>query len=253
MLFADDFVLVAERREELQERLEECRRSLEEYGLRVSREKTEYMEFNVEEEGEVMMDGCQLKNVDSFKYLGSIVSKDGSIDEEIRGRVQSGWNNWKRTSGVLCDKRISARVKGKVYKAVVRPALLYGSETWAMKKAQERKIEVAEMRMLRWMCGVTRSDRIRNEHIRGTVKVVEASAKAQDKRLQWYGHVRRRESEYVGLRTMEMEVTGRRKRGRPRLRWKDRLRVDMDERQMEEEQAMNRNEWGRLARTNDPI
>ena len=253
MLFADDIVLVAERREELQERLEECRRSLEEYGLRVSREKTEYMEFNVEEEGEVMMDGCQLKNVDSFKYLGSIVSKDGSIDEEIRGRVQSGWNNWKRTSGVLCDKRISARVKGKVYKAVVRPALLYGSETWAMKKAQERKIEVAEMRMLRWMCGVTRSDRIRNEHIRGTVKVVEASAKAQDKRLQWYGHVRRRESEYVGLRTMEMEVTGRRKRGRPRLRWKDRLRVDMDERQMEEEQAMNRNEWGRLARTNDPI
>ena len=167
--------------------------------------------------------------------------------------MQAGWNNWKRTSGVLCDKRISARVKGKVYKAVVRPALLYGSETWALKKAQERKIEVAEMRMLRWMCGVTRSDRIRNEHIRGTVKVVEASAKAQDKRLQWYGHVRRRESEYVGLRTMEMEVTGRRKRGRPRLRWKDRLRVDMDERQMEEEQAMDRNEWRRLARTNDPI
>ena len=103
MLFADDIVLVAERQEDLQERLEECRRSLEEYGLRVSREKTEYMEFNTEGGGDVMMDGCQLKNVDSFKYLGFIVSKDGSIDEEIRCRVQAGWNNWKRTSGVLCD------------------------------------------------------------------------------------------------------------------------------------------------------
>ena len=56
---------------------------------------------------------------------------------------------------VLSDKKISARVKGKVYKAVVRPALLYGSETWAMKKAQERKSDVAEMRKLRWMCGLT--------------------------------------------------------------------------------------------------
>ena len=83
------------------------------------------------------------------------MSKDGSIDVENRSRVQQGWNNWKRTSGVLCDKRISARVKGKVYKAVVRPALLEGSETWAMKKAQERKSDVAEMRKLRWMCGLT--------------------------------------------------------------------------------------------------
>ena len=119
MLFAHDIVLVSESQEDLQVRLEECRRSLEEYGLRVSREKTEYMKFNTEGEGDVRMDGCQLKNVDAFKYLGSIVSKDGSIDEEVRCRVQAAWNSWKRTSGVLCDRRISARVKGKVYKAVV--------------------------------------------------------------------------------------------------------------------------------------
>ena len=92
---------------------------------------------------------------------------------------------------MLCDKRISARVKGKAYKTVVRPAMIYGAEAWPIKKTQENKLDVAEMRMLRWMCGVTRWDRIRNEHIRGTVKVVEASAKARDKRLQWYGHVRR--------------------------------------------------------------
>ena len=101
------------------------------------------MEFNTEGGGDVMMDGCQLKNVYSFKYLGSIVSNCGSIVEEIRCRMQAAWNNWKRTSGVLCDRRISARVNGKIYKAVVRPALVYASETWAIKKAQERKIEVA--------------------------------------------------------------------------------------------------------------
>ncbi len=87
-------------------------------------------------------------------------------------RIQSGWKNWKRISGILCDRRISLRVKGKVYKTVVRPAMMYGAETWAVKKAQEKKLGVAEMRMLRWMSGFTKLDRIRNERIRGTTKEI---------------------------------------------------------------------------------
>ena len=69
---------------------------------------------------------------------------------------------------------------------------MYGAETWAVKKAQEKKLDVAEMRMLRWMSGVTKLDRIRNERIRGTTKVGEISKKVQESRLKWYGHVLRR-------------------------------------------------------------
>ncbi len=98
------------------------------------------------------------------------------------------------------------RVKGKVYKTVVRPAMMYGDETWAVKTAQEKKLDVAEMRMLRWMSGVTKLDRIRNERIRGTTKVGEISKKVQESMLKWYGHVLRREDEYVGKRVMGMEV-----------------------------------------------
>ena len=50
--------------------------------------------------------------------------------------------------GVLCDQRIHLRVQGKVYRTVVRPAMMYGAEAWAVKKAQEKKLDVAEMRML---------------------------------------------------------------------------------------------------------
>ena len=73
------------------------------------------------------------------------------------------------------------KLKGKVYKTVVRPALLYGAETWATTIGQEARLEVNEMRMLRWMCGVTRRDKIRNEHIRGTTRVVQASKKITEK------------------------------------------------------------------------
>ena len=53
---------------------------------------------------------------------------------------------------------------GKVYKTVVRPPMLYGADTWATTRGQEERLEVDEMKMLRWMCGVTRRDKIRNEH-----------------------------------------------------------------------------------------
>ena len=72
---------------------------------------------------------------------------------------------------------MNVKIKGKVYRTVVRPALMYGAEIWALKKAQENKLEVSEMRMLRWMCGVTKLDKIRNERIRGTTKVGEPQRK----------------------------------------------------------------------------
>ena len=61
---------------------------------------------------------------------------------------------------------------------------------------------VAEMRMLRWMCGVTKLDKIRNERIRGTTKVGEIT---KERRLKWYGHVMRREEHYVGRRAIKFK------------------------------------------------
>ena len=81
-----------------------------------------------------------------------------------------------------------------------------GAETWALKKAQEHKLEVAEMRMLRWMCGVTKLDKIRNERIRGTTKVGEITKRVRERRLKWYGHVTRREEHYVGRRVVVVKV-----------------------------------------------
>ena len=61
--------------------------------------------------------------------------------------------NWRRLSEVLCDRRISARKKGKVFKVAVKPVMTYGAETWNIKKAQEKKLVVAQMKMLHWMRG----------------------------------------------------------------------------------------------------
>ena len=170
-MFADDVVLVDLTREGVKRKLEMWRQALEDRGLRISRAKTEYLWMGGEgKQGAVKLGMDNIKRVTTFKYLGSNVMDDGCMDSEINHRIQCAWMTWRRSSGILCDKRISAKVKGRFYKSVVRPAMVYGAETWPVKKAQERKLEVAEMRMLRWMCGVTRRDKIRNDYIEGQSK-----------------------------------------------------------------------------------
>ena len=160
---------------------------------------------------------------------------------------------WRSASGVLCDKRVPLKLKGKSHKTVIRPAMLYGTETASMKKTEEKNMDVTEMRMLKWISGVTREDRIRNVYIRGSTKVVEISKKLQGGRLRWYGHLLRREDDHVGRSTMEMEVQGKRRRGRPRKRWRDCVRDDMYLRGIGEEETQDRNQWRRLIQNGDPI
>ncbi|KAK3569572.1 hypothetical protein QTP86_001661 [Hemibagrus guttatus] len=150
MMFADDIVICSESREQVEENLERWRFALERRGMKVSRSKTEYMCVNEREgSGTVRLQGEEVKKVQEFKYLGSTVQSNGECGKEVKKRVQAGWNGWRKVSGVLCDQKISARIKGKVYRTVVRPAMLYGLETVSLRKRQESELEVAELKMLR--------------------------------------------------------------------------------------------------------
>ena len=95
---------------------------------------------------------------------------------------------------------------------------MYGTETLPITKGMNRRIYAAEMRMFRWMSGVTRKDRVRNTHIRRTTKVGNVFSNMQEGRLRWYGHVMRRPETYVGWRVMNMDPPGARGRGRPKKR-----------------------------------
>ena len=112
------------------------------------------------------------------------MQESGGCEREAKKRVQAGWNGWRRVSEVICDKRLTARVKGKVYSLVVRPAMVYGLETVAVTKEQVEEMEDAEMKMLQFAMGVTRKDKIRNEHIRSTVKVEQLGMKMREGRLR---------------------------------------------------------------------
>ena len=255
MLFADDIILCAETSKEVGEDLNRWVQRLEDNGLRVSRKKTEYLHANFSGTPmvqEVKIAGESIKKVEEFKYLGEVISAEGSLKGEVEKRVKAGWLKWRQMSGVLCDRKIPAWLKGKVYTTVVRPVLIYGAETWAIRRKEENAIMTTEMRMLRWMVGKTKKDKVRNVEVRKQCKVVEISEKLRDRRLMWFGHVERRDDDYVGKRVCNMDVGGKRGRGRPKKRWKDVLKEDMQKRGIDKALALNREGWSKAVRTTDP-
>ena len=86
-------------------------------------------------------------------------SSDGKCEEEVRRRIQAGWMSWKKVSELVCDRKLSAKVKG-----AIRPAMLHGMETVVMTEKQVEKMEVAELKMVRWTLDVTKKDKIKNEY-----------------------------------------------------------------------------------------
>ncbi|KAG2551604.1 hypothetical protein PVAP13_9KG196966 [Panicum virgatum] len=199
MLFADDVVLVDESMAGVNRKLELWRRTLESKGFRLSRTKTEYMmcDFSAtrHEGGDVSLDGQVVVQKDTFRYLASVLQKYGDIDEDVRHRISAGWLKWRQASSILCDKRVPQKLKGKFYRTTIRPAMLYGAECWPTKRRHVQQLSVAEMRMLRWFCGHTRRDRVRNEVIQDRVGVAPIEKKLTQHRLRWFGHVQRRPPE----------------------------------------------------------
>ncbi|RZC03247.1 2-keto-3-deoxy-L-rhamnonate aldolase [Glycine soja] len=258
MLFADDIVLLGESREELNERLETWRRALETHGFRLSRSKSEYMEckFNKRRRvsnSEVKIGDHIIPQVTRFKYLGSVIQDDGEIEGDVNHRIQAGWMKWRKASGVLCDAKVPIKLKGKFYRTAVRPAILYGTECWAVKSQHENKVGVAEMRMLRWMCGKTRQDKIRNEAIRERVGVAPIVEKMVENRLRWFGHVERRPVDSVVRRVDQMERRQTiRGRGRPKKTIREVIKKDLELNDLDRSMILDRTLWRKLIHVADP-
>jgi hypothetical protein len=222
MLFVDDVVLVDESRTGVDQKLELWRRTLEAKGFRLSRYKTEYMKCDfsatTQEVGDVRLDGQVVPKKDTFHYLRSMLQKDGDIDEDLSHRIKVGWLKWRQASGVLCDPWVPLKLKGKFYRTVIRPAMLYGAEYWPTKRRHIQQLSVAEMRMLRWICGNTRRDRVRNNDIREKLGVAPVEEKLVQHRLRWFGHIQRRPTEApIHNRVIRRSGNEKRGRGRPKL------------------------------------
>ena len=123
-----------------------------------------------------------------------------------------------------------------------------------MKKREEERLQRTEMRMLRWILGLTLRDKKRNDDIRRILGVACITDKVREARLRWFGHVQRREEEGCVRRILEADVHGQRSRGRQRKRkrWIDVVKYNMEDLRLDLMDVENRAEWRRRTRVADP-
>jgi hypothetical protein len=194
--YADDIVLIFEKVEEAQVFIDELTRVIPSFGMRFAPAKCKVMLQDTQTPtAPLTIQGETLEVVERFTYLGSCISSDCSVTDEISARISKARIAFANLRHLWRQKGISLGLKGRVYQTTVRAVLLYGSETWTLRAEDLRRLQVFENRCLRTIVGVGWRQRIRNELIRKRVFGCEVDATIseciQHSKLRWLGHVLR--------------------------------------------------------------
>lgn len=253
--FADDIDLIADSPDQVQELTNKVNASSKRFGLKINAEKTKTMTIGKQhKELEVTLNGGVLEQVTEFVYLGGLLTEDGQCTKDIKRRIGLASTVFGRLSRMWRTNNVSTKTKTKLYTTLVVPVLLYGAECWTLRKEDERRILVAEMSWLRRIAGRTRRDRIRNEVTREELGQRETLIdKIRKRRLTWFGHVTRMDSERLPARALFCQVKGTRSQGRQTKTWMDNVRQDLKERNMDMRMAMDtiadRGKWRNFVKT----
>ena len=140
--------------------------------------------------------------------------------------------------------------RGRLYSNCVRHSMLHGSETWPVRKENVMALQQAEIRMVRWICGINLKDRLPRKELRET-RYRWIALVLQQNRLRWYGHVLWKDDDDWVKKCMEYEVDGPRSRGRPKRTWTQvdnwlQLKQDSLAHKLNKEDAVEHSKWRKL-------
>nr|VZI49151.1 unnamed protein product [Spirometra erinaceieuropaei] len=232
--YADDIALLASSFGDLQSMVSRVKEVAQSVGLSINAGKTKVFSSCIPDQEKVPLgiDGCQLEEVDSFKYLGARLLPNGQSKEDIVSRIDAV--RWVFSSLRKClwkRRDLSIATKIRVYRASVRSVLLYGCECWALRVEDERKLEVFDHHCLRIILRVKLTDFVSNEIVRARRDNIERITQAiQERRLRWFGHVLRRPPQELSVTALDPAPLPhwRRRRGGQFKTWLDTVRQDME-------------------------
>ncbi|RUS72954.1 hypothetical protein EGW08_019284 [Elysia chlorotica] len=172
------------------------------------------------DKSEVQVGSDKLDVVASFCYLGDMLSAAGGCDLATTTRVKTAWKKFKELLPVLLSRHLSYKTRGHVYSTCVRSAMLHASETWPLTKPNLQRLQRNDRAMIRQICNVKPEDvaTTRSNELLTLLGLEDLNLILKERRLRWYGHVER--SSGAIKTALDMQVTGSRGKGRPRMTWK---------------------------------
>ena len=198
----------------------------EKVGLKLSIQKTKIMASGPITSWEI--DGETVETVADFIFLGSKITADGDCSHEMKRRVLLGRKVITNLDSIFKSRDITLPTKVHLVKAMVFPVVMYGCESWTMKKAEHQRIDAFELwcwgRLLRVPWTARRFNQSILKEISPECSLEGLIVKLK---LQYFGNLMRRVDSLEKILTLG-RIWGRRRKGRQRMRWLDGITNSMD-------------------------
>ena len=224
--YAGDTSLKAESEEELKNLLMKVKEESENVALKLNIQKTKIMAFGPITSWQI--DGETVETVADFMFLGSKITADGDCSHEIKRRLLLGRKVMTNLDSILKSRDISLPTKVCLVKAMVFPVVVYGCESWTIKKAECWRIDAFELWCWRRLLKVPWTVRRWNQSI---VKEISPEYSLEGLmlklKLQYFGHLMQRTDSFEKT-LMLGKIEGRKRRGQQRMRWLDDITNSMD-------------------------
>ena len=221
--YADDTTLMAESEEELKSLLMKVKVESEKVGLKLNIQKMKILASSPTTSWEI--DG---ETVSDFVFLGSKITTDGDCSHEIKRHLLLGRKVMTNLDSIFKSRDIILPTQVRLVKAMVFPVVMYGCESWTVKKAEHRRIDAFELWCWRRLLRVPWIARISNQSL---VKEISPGISLEGtmlkRKLQYFGHLMRR-VDSLEKTLMLGGIGGRRRRGQQRMRWLDGITDSME-------------------------
>lgn len=260
LAYADDVTILSTSEKELKNTCKSFIVAAEELNLKINEEKSKYMKMAPQKKHStnqhlmIEMDTkiIKIEQVSSYIYLGIVVKDNGDEEENTEARLIKASKQAGALNKILRSKTISIKSKLHLYKTVIRPTALYGTEMWILGKAEANRVDVWERKILRRILGGKRDGEIwrrrTNEELMDIYKEPEISKIIRSRRLGWLGHIERMSDDRSAKKMLDIEFGATRKKGRPKTRWFSEVMKDLTDRGIEDwrVKARNRTEWKKI-------
>ena len=167
--------------------------------------------------------------------MGTTLTNQNSIPEEIKSRLRSGSACYHSVQNLLSSRLLSKNLKIKIYGTIILPVVLYWCETLLLTLQEERRLRVFENMVLRRIFGPRRDEvtgewrRFHNEELNDLYSSPNILRVIKSRRMRWAGHVAHMSEERGVCRVLVGKQEGKRPLRRPRRRWVNNIRMDLQE------------------------
>ena len=209
--YADDTTLMAESEEELKSLLMKVKGESEKVGLKLNIQKTKIMASGSITSWEI--DGETVETVADFIFLGFKITADGDCSHEIKRHLLLGRKVMTNLDSILKSRDITLSAKVRLVKAMVFPVVMYGCESWIVKKIEHQRIDAFELWCWRRLLRVPWTARRSNQSILKEISLgCSLEGLMMKLKLQYFGHLMRRADSFEKTLILG-KIEGRRRRG----------------------------------------